>query len=112
MNGDGGEFTTSNICEAIQILGTKWSFLVICELTQGPRRFNQLLRNLSVVKPQSLTNTLRKLEERGIIKRKVYATIPVTVEYSLTEKGFDFQNILTELDKWATRWKDPSDKEG
>jgi len=110
MNGGEGEITTSNICEAMHILGAKWSYLVISELTQGPRRYNQMLRNLSVVKPQSLTNTLRKLEERGIVKRKVHDTIPVTVEYSLTEKGKDFQSMLVELDKWASRWKNQSNK--
>jgi DNA-binding HxlR family transcriptional regulator len=94
----------SNICEVLQILGAKWSFLVIAELTKGPLRFNQLQRNVAIVKTQSLTDTLRHLEKTGIVRRQVFPTVPVTVQYSLTEKGSDFQAALKEMDKWVQKW--------
>ncbi|MBD0379455.1 winged helix-turn-helix transcriptional regulator [Paenibacillus sedimenti] len=94
----------SNICEVLQILGAKWSFLVLEELLKGPQRFRQLQRNAAVIKTQSLTDTLRHLEHNGLVRREVFPTVPVTVEYSLTEKGSDFQAALKEMEKWVQKW--------
>ncbi|GGD53970.1 winged helix-turn-helix transcriptional regulator [Paenibacillus nasutitermitis] len=101
------ESAGSSICEVLQILGAKWAFLVLEELLNGTQRFNQLQRNLSIVKTQSLTDTLRHLESNGLVLRKVFPTVPVTVEYSLTEKGNDFQAALKEMDKWVQKWGNP-----
>lgn len=89
----------------MQILGAKWAFLVIAELSKGAKRFNQLHRDVAIIKTQSLTDVLRHLEQNGIVQRQVFPTVPITVEYSLTEKGIDFKTALKEMDKWATRWK-------
>ena len=94
----------SSICEVLRILGAKWAFLVLDELIEGPQRFNQLKRNISIVKTQSLTDTLRHLEHNGLVRRQVFPTVPVTVEYSLTEKGSDFQLALKEMEKWGQKW--------
>ncbi|WP_318152798.1 winged helix-turn-helix transcriptional regulator [Paenibacillus terricola] len=94
-----------NICEALTILGAKWSFMVIAQLTGGPQRFKQLLRNVKVVKTQSLTDTLRHLEATGMVRREVFPTIPVTVEYSLTSKGHDFRRVIDEMEQWVEKWK-------
>lgn len=94
----------SNICSVLRILGAKWAFLVMAELSKRPRRFKQLHRDLAVVKTQSLTDVLRHLELNGIVLRKVFPTVPISVEYSLTEKGMDFQTALKEMDKWAVKW--------
>ena len=94
----------SNICSVLQILGAKWAFLIIAELSKGPKRFNQLNRDLAIVKTQSLSNALRHLEDSGIVLRQVFPTVPVTVEYSLTEKGMDFKTALQEMERWAARW--------
>ena len=88
----------------LQILSAKWSFLVIAELSKGPRRFQQLHRDVAVIKTQSLTDALRHLEKNGIVHRKVYPTVPVSVEYTLTDKGYDFQTSLKEMEKWAIKW--------
>jgi DNA-binding HxlR family transcriptional regulator len=94
----------SNICEVLQILGAKWSFVVLDELLNGTQRFNQLRKNVSIINTQSLTDTLRHLEQNGLVRRQVFPTVPVTVEYSLTEKGSDFQTALKEMDKWVQKW--------
>lgn len=99
-----------HICNALVILGAKWAFLVIAELTKGPVRFKQLQRNVKVIKTQSLTDTLRLLEETGVVRREVFPTVPVTVEYSLTQSGVEFQAVLKEMDIWATKWGKPADK--
>ncbi|PYI55718.1 winged helix-turn-helix transcriptional regulator [Paenibacillus flagellatus] len=99
------ENTGSSICEVLQILGAKWAFLVLDELLKkGPQRFKQLQRNVAVIKTQSLTDTLRHLEQSGLVRREVFPTVPVTVEYSLTEKGSDFQTALKEMEKWVLKW--------
>ncbi|NQX68254.1 helix-turn-helix transcriptional regulator [Paenibacillus alba] len=100
------EHNSSPICSVLQILGAKWSFLVIAELAKGPRRFQQLHRDLVIVRTQSLTDALRHLEKNGIVHRDVFPTVPVSVEYSLTEKGADFQSSLKEMEKWALKWGD------
>jgi len=93
------------ICEGLELLGAKWSILVISELAKGPKRFKQLLRDVAIVKTQSLTDTLRHLEKAGVVRRTVFPTVPVTVEYALTEKGEDFRTVLDEMEKWTLRWK-------
>lgn len=93
------------ICELLDILGSKWAILVISGLSNGPRRFKQLLRELAVVRTQSLTDALRHLEQNGLVRREVYPTVPVTVEYSLTEKGEDFRSVLAEMDRWVLKWR-------
>lgn len=94
----------NHICSVLQILGAKWAFLVIAQLAQGPKRFNQLHRDAAIIKTQSLTDVLRHLESSGIVRREVFPTVPVTVEYSLTEKGMDFLDSLKEMEKWAEKW--------
>ncbi|MDQ0060479.1 winged helix-turn-helix transcriptional regulator [Paenibacillus harenae] len=94
----------SSICEVLQILGAKWAFLVLEELLNGPQRFKQLQRKISIVKTQSLTDTLRHLENNGLVLREVFPTVPISVEYSLTEKGKDFQSALKEMEKWVQKW--------
>lgn len=88
----------------LNILGGKWAFLVIGHLNKGAQRFNQLQRNLNTISTQSLTSTLRHLEKNEIVHRKAFPTVPVTVEYSLTEKGKDFQTILKEMRDWGQKW--------
>ena len=53
---------------------------------------------------KSLSDTLKSLENDGIIERKVYPTTPVTVEYSLTEKGKDFEPVFYEMRNWGAKW--------
>ena len=96
----------STIDRALQVLGGKWSFLVLTQLYLGPQRFNQLRRRLGDINTKSLTDTLRHLEQNKIIQREVYPTVPVTVEYSLTEKGRDFQSVLIEMYNWGSKWKE------
>ena len=100
-----------HICNALTILGSKWAFLVIAELSDGPVRFKQLQKKTKNIKTQSLTDTLRLLEQVGVVRREVFPTVPVSVEYSLTESGIEFQAVLREMDRWATKWGKPPSAE-
>lgn len=93
-----------SIEQALDVIGGKWSFLVLKELYDGTRRFSELQRSVTGASPKSLTNTLRHLEQMGVILREVYPTVPVTVEYSLTEKGVDFHSVLHEMKRWGAQW--------
>ncbi|WP_309122249.1 helix-turn-helix domain-containing protein [Paenibacillus sp.] len=93
-----------DICEVLQILGSKWVVLVLGELSAGPKRFKQLQRDVAIVKTQSLTSTLRHMEHNGLVRREVFPTVPVTVEYSLTAKGSEFLEALKGLETWVEKW--------
>lgn len=92
------------IVAAIEVISGKWSYSVISQLCQGAQRFNQLHRNLTGISIKSLTDTLRHLEQRGIVSRKVFPTVPVTVEYALTESGMAYNEVLVRMRDWGVRW--------
>lgn len=90
-------------CEVTQILGSKWAFLIIDLLYEHPLQFRQLQRKAALITTQSLTNALRHLEQIGIVNREVFPTVPVTVRYSLTEKGEAFRLSVREMEKLPQR---------
>lgn len=85
----------------LDLLADKWSALVIGALEARPLRFGELKKRLDGVSPKVLTATLRRLEERGLLDRAVFAEVPVRVEYSLTPLGRDAGRPLRELRDWV-----------
>ena len=101
-------YTYDAVCVAsirgvMEIFSGKWSFLVLEQLHVGTMRFGDLRRALGV-STKSLTDTLRHLEAKGIIERTAYPTVPVTVEYSLTDKGRSFDSVLLAMKNWGSEW--------
>lgn len=86
------------------IIGTKWSFLVIKQLFTGTKRFGELRHALHDISPKTLTSCLRNLENQGILIRDVIPTIPPQVNYTLTEKGLDLNKVVTEMKIWGEKW--------
>ncbi|WP_216821658.1 MULTISPECIES: winged helix-turn-helix transcriptional regulator [Uliginosibacterium] len=82
-------------------LADKWALLVIGRLRGGTLRFNQLRREVDGVSQKVLSQTLKKLERDGLIGRSVIATVPVTVEYSLTGLGNTLAETIEHLSRWA-----------
>lgn len=93
-----------SIEKALNILGGKWTFLIIKELYEGKKRFGQLRKALPGISPKTLSERLKELEEKGVVKRRAYPTIPPTVEYSLTEKGRSLKPIIVEMKLWGAKW--------
>lgn len=93
-----------SIERTLDVIGGKWSFLVLRELFGGKKRFGELQKRIKGISPKSLTDTLRHLEEQGVLERHAFATVPVTVEYTLTPKGKDLHQILKEMKLWAAKW--------
>lgn len=93
-----------SIERTLDVIGGKWSFLVLRELFGGTKRFGELQKKIKAISPKSLTETLRHLEEQGVLERTAYPTVPVTVEYALTPKGEDLHQILKEMKLWSAKW--------
>ena len=93
-----------NQCPARMVfdrIADKWSLLILDRLQGEPIRFNQLKRDIKGVSQKVLSQTLKKLERDGLISRKAYATVPVTVEYALTPLGETLTETVSNIAHWA-----------
>ena len=90
--------------KTLNVIGGKWGFLILKNLFSGKKRFGELRRLLHNINAKSLTVCLRLLEDNNLINRKVFATVPATVEYSLTEKGEDLKKIIMDMYIWGEKW--------
>jgi len=88
----------------LDVLGNKWSILVLRELFGGDRRTHQLLAALPGISTKTLTQRLRALEAHGLVERRIYAEIPPRVEYSLTPKGRQIKPVMTALHEVGSQW--------
>ncbi|WP_192246663.1 winged helix-turn-helix transcriptional regulator [Mesorhizobium silamurunense] len=82
-------------------LSDKWVVLVLARLSENPMRFNQLRRDIEGVAQKMLSQTLKKMERDGLIERRAFATVPVTVEYSITPLGLTLAKKIIEITHWA-----------
>lgn len=97
-----------SIADALQVIGERWSLLVIRELIYGVRRFDGIARNTGAPR-DILTTRLRKLEEAGILRRELYNRRPARYEYHLTEAGRELSDVLAVLMRWGDRHIHPDD---
>jgi DNA-binding HxlR family transcriptional regulator len=86
---------------AVAVFGGKWKALILWWLHQRTWRFAELRRQIPGITEKMLTQQLRELEADGIVERKVYATVPPKVEYSLTEYGRSLKRALRALCDWG-----------
>lgn len=93
------------VATTVQLIGSKWKLLIIRNLLVRPWRFNELHRDLAGISQKVLTDSLRGMENDGLIVRTVYAEIPPRVEYSLSELGESLQPILDAMVAWGTEYK-------
>lgn len=82
-------------------VGDKWSVLIVSLLAYGPKRFSDLRRTIEGISQRMLTLTLKGLERDGLVTRTVYPTIPLRVEYELTQLGRTLRKPIQSLAKWA-----------
>jgi DNA-binding HxlR family transcriptional regulator len=82
-------------------VGDKWTVLVVMLLKGGPRRFNELKREIGGISQRMLTLTLRGLERDGLVQRTVYPTTPPRVDYELTATGHSLREPVEALGAWA-----------
>ncbi|AHV97628.1 winged helix-turn-helix transcriptional regulator [Paenibacillus sabinae] len=92
------------IAKTLDVIGTKWTFLIIRDLLiEGTLRFSDLLKSMDGISPKTLSLRLKELEENGVVERKVYPEVPPRVEYTITEKGRQLEGIFIELKRFGLR---------
>jgi len=89
------------ISETLQLVGDKWTVLVVSQLGKQTMRFNELRHSIGNISQKMLTTTLRQLERDGFVTRTVFPVIPPRVEYALTDLGRDLLGPVKGLIQWA-----------
>ena len=89
--------------EVLNLVGDKWSLLLIFSLSEGPMRFSELKRTVEGISQRMLTLTLRGLERDGLVTRTVYPTVPPRVDYALTPLGRTLRQPVSTLAAWAEK---------
>jgi DNA-binding HxlR family transcriptional regulator len=87
--------------QVLDCIADKWTVLIIRRLSNGTLRFAQLRRAVDGISQKVLTNTLRSLERDGIVTRRIYASVPPKVEYSLTSLGRSLCGLVEGICGWA-----------
>lgn len=90
--------------QAVELIGRRWTGAILQVLLQGPARFSVIGATLPQMTDRMLSERLRELEAAGLVARTVVPSVPVRVEYALTEKARDLTPALDELAAWAHRW--------
>lgn len=89
---------------AFELLGKRWTGLIIQTLLNGEKRFTGIAAAVPNLSARMLTERFKELEELGIVIRHVYPETPVRIEYELTDKGRELENVMAEIQKWAEKW--------
>lgn len=98
------------IAGAMEIIGNKWTALLLRDLASGPQRFGELEKSLqgghsaTSISPRTLSQRLDDLESHGIITRQVFAEVPPRCEYAFTDKGRDLVPILKQMALWGEKY--------
>jgi DNA-binding HxlR family transcriptional regulator len=91
------ESTSCAVAACAEIIGAKWTALLVHDLSEGPRRFSELEHSCAGISPRTLSERLRALEDEGLVERRSYPESPPRVEYELTEKGEALLPIINEM---------------
>src|SRR3954462_7048611 len=95
---------TCSVAACAEIIGSKWTALLVHDLSEGPRRFSELERACPGISPRTLSERLRVLEEEGIVVRQSYPESPPRVEYELTQKGVALLPIIDAMRQFGHSW--------
>jgi len=96
--------TTCAVAACAEIIGAKWTALLVHDLSEGPRRFSELEHSCQGISPRTLAERLRALESEGMIARHSYPEAPPRVEYTLTEKGASLLPIIDAMREFGHAW--------
>src|SRR6201993_2494121 len=98
-----------SVAACAEIIGAKWTALLVHDLSEGPRRFSQLEHSCAGISPRTLSERLRALEEEGLVERRSYPESPPRVEYELTDKGQALLPIIDAMRVFGRSWLIGSD---
>lgn len=98
------ETETCSVAACAEIVGAKWTVLIVHDLSEGPRRFTEIEHSCAGISPRTLAERLRSLEAEGIVERQSYAESPPRVEYELTDKGRALLPLVAEMRTFGHDW--------
>ena len=90
-----------SIQDALEAVEGRWKLLILFSLSESPKRFTQIRKEVNGITDKTLSKELKSLESNKLVLRKVYDTFPPTVEYSITPHGLSLGNVLDELHYWG-----------
>lgn len=100
-----------NADEIWSVLGKTWALLILKKLSESEStRFNEIKKAIPLISNTVLSERLRDLEVHGLITKKIYAQVPIRVEYSITKQTRDLGKILKQLDSWVVQWRKEKSK--
>ena len=94
------------VATTVALIGSKWKLLIIRNLLQRPWRFNELKKDLEGISQKVLTDSLRSMEDDGLVTRTVYPEVPPRVEYALSDLGKTLKPILDSMVEWGNAYKE------
>ena len=99
------------VATTVSLIGSKWKLLILRNLLVRPWRFNELRKSLDGISQKVLTDSLRSMEEDGIITRTVYPEVPPRVEYALSDLGESMRPIIKSMEDFGSSYKNFREKE-
>lgn len=99
------EMPACPVATTVSLIGSKWKLLILRNLRVRPWRFNELRKDLDGISQKVLTDSLRSMEEDGIVVRTIYPEVPPRVEYSLSELGRSMEPIIVAMEAFGNDYK-------
>ncbi len=90
---------------AVEVLGKRWTGLIIRVLLSRPRRFTEMTSIIDGLSDRLLSERLKELESLGIVDRHVHAETPVRIQYDLSDKGRELEQVVEAIQRWADCWE-------
>jgi DNA-binding HxlR family transcriptional regulator len=98
------------VARTLNVVGDRWTILVLRDLARGRRRYSQLLQSLAGISTNLLAERLKRLEQSGMVEQFLYSDHPPRAEYRLTAKGRAFVPVLVALKTYGEQWEPPADR--
>lgn len=99
------------VATTVSLIGSKWKLLILRNLRVRSWRFNELKKDLAGISQKVLTDSLRSMEEDGLVIRTVYPEAPPRVEYTLSELGQSMEPIIVAMETWGKAYKNKRAKD-
>ncbi|MDD4969427.1 MAG: winged helix-turn-helix transcriptional regulator [Paludibacter sp.] len=94
------------INDTLNVITGKWKLSIMCTMMFGKKRFTEIQRNIPKISPRMLSKELKDLEMNGMVKRIVYDSTPVSVEYELTDSGKSIRSVLDKMLEWGLQHRE------
>ncbi len=106
------EMPACPVATTVALIGSKWKLLILRDLLVRPWRFNELKKDLEGLSQKVLTDSLRSMEEDGIVTRTVYPEVPPRVEYALSGLGESMRPIISAVEQWGLGYQEKVRRRG